>query len=62
MEKIIIAVGSKRGPKLGAVTDALEDIGPLLPGEGEFEVVDATGSRYFLFRPLVAVFGEVPGR
>jgi inosine/xanthosine triphosphatase len=41
MEKIIIAVGSKRGPKLGAVTDALEDIGPLLPGEGEFEVVGA---------------------
>jgi inosine/xanthosine triphosphatase len=41
MEKIIIAVGSKRGPKLGAVTEALDDIGPLLPEDGEFEVVGA---------------------
>src|SRR5579863_6769973 len=41
MEKIIIAVGSKRGPKLGAVTEALDDFGPLLPDEGEFEVVGA---------------------
>ena len=41
MEKIIIAVGSRRGPKLGAVTEALDDIGPLLPEDGEFEVVGA---------------------
>jgi non-canonical (house-cleaning) NTP pyrophosphatase len=41
MDKIIIAVGSKRGPKLGAVTEALDDIGPLLPEDGEFEVVGA---------------------
>jgi non-canonical (house-cleaning) NTP pyrophosphatase len=41
MEKIIIAVGSKRGPKLGAVTAALDDFGPLLREDGEFEVVGA---------------------
>lgn len=38
-EKIIVAVGSTRKPKLGAVTDALREIGPLLNNTPEFEVI-----------------------
>ena len=38
-EKIIVAVGSTRKPKLGAVADALREIGPLLNGAAEFAVV-----------------------
>jgi inosine/xanthosine triphosphatase len=39
MEKIIIAVGSKRGPKLNAVTEALESFSAVLAHDAEFEVV-----------------------
>jgi inosine/xanthosine triphosphatase len=39
MRKIVIAVGSTRKPKLGAVNDALREIGPLLVREAEFEVI-----------------------
>jgi inosine/xanthosine triphosphatase len=39
MEKIIIAVGSKRGPKLNAVQEALAQFSSLLASEAEFEVV-----------------------
>ncbi len=42
MEKIIIAVGSTRRPKLNAVTEALELFGPIMPASAnaaEFEVV-----------------------
>jgi inosine/xanthosine triphosphatase len=38
MRKIIIVVGSTRRPKLGAVSEALEIIGPLLAPEAEIEV------------------------
>jgi inosine/xanthosine triphosphatase len=38
MEKIVIAVGSKRPPKLDAVGQALEDLGPLLHPKSSFEV------------------------
>jgi inosine/xanthosine triphosphatase len=41
MEKIIIAVGSKRGPKLNAVTEALESFSAVLAHDAEFEVVGA---------------------
>jgi inosine/xanthosine triphosphatase len=39
MEKIIVAVGSKRGPKLRAVTEALEAFSSLLVPHTPFEVV-----------------------
>ena len=39
MNKIIIAVGSKRGPKLNAVTEALETFSAALAHNAEFEVV-----------------------
>jgi len=39
MEKIIVAVGSKRGPKLHAVTEALEAFSNLLAPNTQFEVV-----------------------
>src|SRR5437016_2405985 len=39
MEKIIIAVGSKRGPKLNAVTEALELFSSALAHDAEFEIV-----------------------
>jgi len=39
MKKIIIAVGSKRGPKLNAVTEALESFAAALAHDAEFEVV-----------------------
>jgi inosine/xanthosine triphosphatase len=39
MEEIIIAVGSKRGPKLNAVTEALESFSAVLAHDAEFEVV-----------------------
>jgi inosine/xanthosine triphosphatase len=39
MKKIIIAVGSKRGPKLNAVTEALESFAATLAHDAEFEVV-----------------------
>jgi inosine/xanthosine triphosphatase len=38
MEKIIIAVGSTRRPKLNAVRDALNIIGPHLDSAAEFEI------------------------
>jgi inosine/xanthosine triphosphatase len=38
MRKIIIVVGSTRRPKLGAVSEALEIIGPLLAPGAEFEI------------------------
>lgn len=39
MEKITIAVGSKRGPKLNAVTEALQAFSGVLAPEAHFEVV-----------------------
>jgi inosine/xanthosine triphosphatase len=39
MKKIILAVGSKRGPKLNAVTEALETFSNVLAPETQFEVV-----------------------
>jgi inosine/xanthosine triphosphatase len=39
MNKITIAVGSKRGPKLGAVTEALQSFSATLGHDAEFEVV-----------------------
>src|SRR6267154_2211319 len=39
MHKIIIAVGSKRGPKLNAVTEALQSFSSALGHDSEFEVV-----------------------
>ncbi len=39
MKKIIIAVGSKRGPKLNAVTEALGSFSAALAHDAEFEVV-----------------------
>jgi inosine/xanthosine triphosphatase len=39
MKKIIIAVGSKRGPKLNAVTEALQSFSAALAHDAEFEVV-----------------------
>ena len=38
MQKIIIAVGSKRGPKLNAVTEALESFSSALAHDAEFEI------------------------
>jgi inosine/xanthosine triphosphatase len=39
MNKITIAVGSKRGPKLNAVTEALQSFSAALGHDAEFEVV-----------------------
>ncbi len=39
MKKIILAVGSKRGPKLNAVNEALEAFSAVLAPETQFEVV-----------------------
>jgi inosine/xanthosine triphosphatase len=39
MEKTILAVGSKRGPKLNAVTEALEAFSSVLAPNTQFEVV-----------------------
>jgi inosine/xanthosine triphosphatase len=39
MNKITIAVGSKRGPKLSAVTEALQSFSAALGHDAEFEVV-----------------------
>lgn len=39
MEKIILAVGSKRGPKLNAVTEALGAFSSVLAPNAQFEVV-----------------------
>jgi inosine/xanthosine triphosphatase len=39
MNKVIIAVGSKRGPKLNAVTEALQSFSAALAPDAEFEVV-----------------------
>jgi len=39
MKKIIIAVGSKRGPKLIAVTEALKSFSAALANDAEFEIV-----------------------
>ena len=39
MKKITIAVGSKRGPKLSAVTEALQSFSATLAHDAEFEVV-----------------------
>ena len=41
MEKILIAVGSTRRPKLAAVQDAIRDFGPLLAPGSDFEVIGA---------------------
>src|SRR5882762_2159348 len=38
MKKIIIAVGSQRGPKLNAVTEALQSFSVALAQDAEFEV------------------------
>ncbi|HZP34812.1 MAG TPA: inosine/xanthosine triphosphatase [Candidatus Acidoferrales bacterium] len=38
METIIVAVGSKRAPKIGGVREALSAVGPLLQPEANFEV------------------------
>ncbi|HKE34735.1 MAG TPA: DUF84 family protein, partial [Candidatus Acidoferrum sp.] len=40
MPKIIIAIGSKRGPKLNAVQQALEVFSPSFPPGSDFELVD----------------------
>jgi inosine/xanthosine triphosphatase len=39
MDKIIVAVGSIRGPKLNAVQEALRQVGPKLDSSARFEVV-----------------------
>jgi inosine/xanthosine triphosphatase len=39
MQKITIAVGSKRGPKLNAVTEALQSFSTALARDAQFEVV-----------------------
>lgn len=39
MNKVTIAVGSKRGPKLNAVSEALQSFSGVLAGDSEFEVV-----------------------
>jgi inosine/xanthosine triphosphatase len=39
MEKIILAVGSKRGPKLNAVSEALQSFSSVLAANTQFEVV-----------------------
>jgi len=39
MEKILVAVGSTRRPKLNAVREALDVIGPKLNANAEFEIV-----------------------
>src|SRR5215469_8071890 len=39
MPKIIIAIGSKRGPKLNAVQQALEVFSPCFPPGSQFELV-----------------------
>src|SRR6202165_1181151 len=39
MKKITIAIGSKRGPKLNAVTEALQAFSAALAAEAQFEVV-----------------------
>src|SRR5438045_348868 len=39
MDKVLIAVGSTRRPKLNAVSDALKTVGALLDPRAEFEVV-----------------------
>ena len=39
MEKIILAVGSKRGPKLNAVSEALDAFSGVLAPDAQFEVV-----------------------
>ena len=39
MEKIIVAVGSTRRPKLNAVREALAIFGPILDSNAQFEVV-----------------------
>ena len=39
MEKIILAVGSKRGPKLNAVSEALEAFSSVLAPTAQFEVI-----------------------
>jgi inosine/xanthosine triphosphatase len=39
MKKIVLAVGSKRGPKLNAVTEALDAFSNVLAPETQFEVV-----------------------
>src|SRR5260370_20754012 len=41
MGKIILAVGSKRGPKLNAVSEALKTFWAVLAPEAQFEVVGA---------------------
>jgi len=38
MEKIVIAVGSKRSPKIGGVREALAAVGPLLHSAASFDV------------------------
>jgi non-canonical (house-cleaning) NTP pyrophosphatase len=38
METIIVAVGSKRAPKVGGVREALAAVGPILQPEASFEV------------------------
>ena len=39
MRIVAVAVGSKRAPKLNAVTESLRTLGPILDAEAEFEVV-----------------------
>jgi inosine/xanthosine triphosphatase len=39
MRKIAIAVGSKRGPKLNAVSEAVEEFGAKLAADARFEVI-----------------------
>src|ERR1700719_5434799 len=39
MKKITIAVGSRRGPKLNAVTEALQSLSSALAGDAHCEVV-----------------------
>src|ERR1700740_473294 len=49
MEKLLIAVGSARKPKVEAVRDALGVIGPFLDGDAVFEIVPvevASGVRH----------------
>jgi inosine/xanthosine triphosphatase len=41
VEKIVIAVGSTRRPKLAAVQEATRDFGPLLAPGSDFEVIGA---------------------
>ncbi len=60
MKKIILAVGSKRGPKLSAVNEALEAFSAVLAPETQFEVVGVEVESGVSHTPCVA--GRIDAR